>query len=211
MKQQTERKRQSRRNAVAGVVLLGAAFAMLGAAYAAVPLYRIFCQVTGYGGTTQRAEVNSNKVLKRTITVRFDANVSRDMPWTFRPVVRKMVVHIGENKLAFFRATNNSDEVVTGSAAYNIAPDSAGAFFDKIQCFCFTEQTLQPHQTVDMPVTFFVDPDIVKDPDAGVLSEITLSYKFYPSKKQPPHAAAKKTQVGAVKKPATVVAPGSKG
>jgi cytochrome c oxidase assembly protein subunit 11 len=143
-------------------------------------LYTMFCQVTGYGGTTQRTEENAGKVLDRTITVRFDGNVASHLPWTFEPDVTTMNVKIGETNLAFFRATNNSDKAVTGQAAFNVAPQTMGLYFKKIECFCFTEQTLQPHQTVEMPVSFFVDPKMVEDRDTERLSTVTLSYVFFP-------------------------------
>ncbi len=174
------------------VILGGLAVSMLGAAYAAVPLYKIFCQVTGYGGTTKRAEAAPGKVLDRTIIVRFDANTRRELHWKFEPVERTKTVRIGEQTLAFYRAINLSDKVVTGMASFNVTPEIAGSYFSKIECFCFTEQTLQPGQIVDMPVSFFVDPDIVNDPDAKILSEITLSYTFYLKDKQDKKAAAVK-------------------
>lgn len=165
-----------------GLICLAVAVGMLGMAYAAVPLYRMFCQVTGFAGTTQVASAPSEKVLARTITMRFDANVSRDLPWSFQPVEHTMDVRLGETKLASYRATNTSDRAVTGTAVFNVTPESAGRFFNKLECFCFTEQKLEPGQSVDMPVSFFVDPEIINDPDAGRLSEITLSYTFYPVK-----------------------------
>lgn len=152
---------------------------MVALSFAAVPLYRLYCQVTGYGGTTQVAIKPSDVVLDRTITIRFDANVDRDMPWKFEPVVKTMDVKVGENALAFYRATNLSDKPVKGTAGFNVTPDTAGLHFQKIECFCFQEQELAPGESVDMPVTFFVDPSLVKDPDAAHLSMITLSYKFY--------------------------------
>jgi cytochrome c oxidase assembly protein subunit 11 len=152
---------------------------MVGLSFAAVPLYRIYCQVTGYAGTTQRAEKASDTVLDRTLTVHFDANVASDLPWSFEPEQRKLVVKVGENTLAFYKATNNSDHAITGTAVFNVAPESVGAYFNKIQCFCFTEQRLEPGQTVDMAVSFYVDPAFVDDEDTNVLSELTLSYTFY--------------------------------
>lgn len=156
---------------------------MVGLSYAAVPLYQIFCRTTGFGGTTQVAIAPSDKVLDRTIMMRFDANISKDLKWKFEPVQNKFEMRIGENRIAKFRATNISDKTTTGTASFNVSPEAAGAFFNKIQCFCFTEQTLKPGETVEMPVTFYVDPDIVNDPDAGHLTELTLSYTFYPVKK----------------------------
>jgi len=161
--------------ACASVVL-----AMVGAAYAAVPLYKLFCQVTGYGGTTQRAAAPSAPPLEKKITVRFDANTSR-LPWSFAPVERTMDVRIGETSLAFYRAENTSDKPVTGMATFNVTPEIAGSYFYKIECFCFREQTLEPGQSVEMPVSFYVDAGILDDPDARRLTQITLSYTFYPS------------------------------
>jgi cytochrome c oxidase assembly protein subunit 11 len=152
---------------------------MVGLSFAAVPLYRIYCQVTGYAGTTQRAEKASEKMLDRTLTVHFDANVASDLPWSFEPEQRKLEVRIGENTLAFYKATNNSDHAITGTAVFNVAPESVGVYFNKVQCFCFTEQRLEPGQTVDMAVSFYIDPAFVDDEDTSVLSELTLSYTFY--------------------------------
>ena len=159
-----------------GVLVIG----MVGMAYAAVPLYEIFCQVTGFGGTTQVADASTERpILDRTIRVRFDANTGRDMPWEFRPVQRVQTLRIGEQGLAFYEALNLSDQIVTGTATFNVTPLKAGLYFSKIQCFCFTEQTLGPHQRVDMPVTFFVDPAIADDPNLDDVTEITLSYTFF--------------------------------
>ena len=157
---------------------------MLGMAFAAVPLYQIFCQVTGFAGTTQRATSAPDRILDRSITVRFDSNVAGGLGWSFEPVVRTMQVRIGENELAFYRATNPSDEPVTGTASFNVAPESAGSYFSKIECFCFTEQTLKPGETVDMPVSFFVDPEIMQDDDTRHITQITLSYTFYPTREK---------------------------
>ena len=155
-------------------------FGMLGAAYAAVPLYRLFCQLTGYDGTTMRAARPSNVVLDRTITVRFDANVGPHMPWRFEPVQRSLKVRLGENALAVYRATNPTDRPVTGTATFNVTPELAGAYFNKIECFCFQEQRLEPGESVEMPVSFFVDPAFVDDKNTAHLTQITLSYTFYP-------------------------------
>lgn len=159
------------------------ALTIMGSVTAASPtLYRLFCQVTGYGGTTQRAIAPSDHIVDRVITVRFDANVSPQLPWKFEPVQPTMDVKLGENALAFYRATNLSDKPVKGTAAFNVSPDTMGLFFSKIECFCFTEQTLQPGQSVEMPVTFFVDPKMLDDRDTRHLANITLSYVFYPVK-----------------------------
>ena len=159
--------------------LLGFAAFMVGMSYAAVPLYRIFCQVTGYAGTTQRAEAPSPTVVNRTVTVRFDANISSDLDWSFRPVQRQVQLKLGENRLAFYKAANRTDKPLTGSATFNVTPEIAGSYFNKIDCFCFVEQTLAAGQEVDMPVSFFIDPAILDDPDANRLDEITLSYTFF--------------------------------
>ena len=167
------------RKGLVALSLAGVVAGMVGLSFAAVPLYRIFCQTTGYGGVPQQAEAAPGTVLDRTITVRFDANVDRKLPWTFEPVQRVMDVKIGESNLAFFRATNNTDEPVTGSAGFNVAPGIAGRYFTKIECFCFTKQRLAAGESIEMPVTFFVDPKIVDDESAKNISEITLSYTFY--------------------------------
>jgi cytochrome c oxidase assembly protein subunit 11 len=167
-------------------VVLGCltALAVMGSVTAASPtLYKIFCQVTGYGGTTQRATAPSHQVLDKVVTVRFDANVSPNLPWKFEPVQPTMDLKIGENGLAFFRATNLSDKPLKGTAAFNVSPDVVGSYFNKIECFCFKEQTLQPGQSVEMPVTFFLDPKMVEDRDTAQLSNVTLSYVFYPSER----------------------------
>ena len=170
----------NRDNSVAAVCV-ALVLAMGAMAYAAVPLYKLFCQATGQGGTPRKADQASTSVLDRMITVRFDANVTPGMPWTFEPVQRQVELKIGENVLAFFKATNTSDRAIKGTAAFNVSPDAAGAFFNKIECFCFKEQTLQPGETVEMPVSFFVDPALATDRDANWIQEITLSYTFYPS------------------------------
>ena len=157
-----------------GVVVL-----MASLAWAAVPLYDWFCRVTGYGGATGVASAGSDEVLDQTITVRFDASLARDMPWRFKPMQREMEIRIGETGLAFYEASNPTDRPVAGQASYNVAPFDAGGFFTKIDCFCFTEQVLQPGETVQMPVTFYVDPAIVADRDAKHVDRITLSYTFY--------------------------------
>lgn len=151
---------------------------MIGLAYASVPLYRIFCQVTGFGGTPQTAEV-SNAVTDVPIKVRFDANVDKKLPWQFEPVQREVTVNIGEESLVFYRAKNVGDKPVTGTATFNVTPLKAGEYFVKIDCFCFEEQILQPGEEVDMPVTFFVDPSILDDKNVQDVKTITLSYSFF--------------------------------
>jgi cytochrome c oxidase assembly protein subunit 11 len=181
--------------AVCSLIAVG----MVGLSFAAVPLYRLYCQATGYAGTTQRVEKASGTVLDRTLTVRFDSNVAADLPWTFEPEQRKLEVKIGEMTLAFYKATNNSDHAITGTAVFNVTPEAVGLHFNKVQCFCFTEQRLEPGQTVDMAVSFFVDPEFVKDEDTKDLSELTLSYTFYPAdrpKKAQGQAAVSSTDRG---------------
>ena len=167
------------RNARVVLMTTATVVAMVGLTYASVPLYRMFCQVTGFGGTTQRAETAPAQVLDKTISVRFDGNTSGKLAWAFHPVQPAVKVKFGEQTMAYYEAVNHSDKTVTGSAVFNVTPPQAGAFFNKIQCFCFTEQTLKPGEKIEMPVTFFVDPDMLNDPDAAGVDEITLSYTFY--------------------------------
>jgi cytochrome c oxidase assembly protein subunit 11 len=164
----------------AGVVLC-----MVGAAFAAVPLYKRFCQVTGYDGTVRQASAAPTQVLDRTISVRFDTNV-RGLPWDFTADQGAQTVRIGKTGLAFFHVTNHGKTAITGHAAYNVAPEAAGRYFQKLECFCFTDQTLQPGQSMDFPVVYFVDPKYVEDPDAKDGQEITLSYTFFPTGGAPP-------------------------
>jgi cytochrome c oxidase assembly protein subunit 11 len=173
---------QTKRNKRVGVACFSAAVAMVGLAYASVPLYDLFCKVTGYGGTTQIAESAPEEILERTMKIRFDANVNNKLPWVFKPVQNVMEVHVGENKLAFYEATNTSDRTITGTATFNVSPLKVGAYFTKIDCFCFTEQVLEPGQTVDMPVSFYVDPEIQYEANLDDVTEITLSYTFFEKK-----------------------------
>lgn len=152
---------------------------MIGMSYAAVPLYQIFCQVTGYGGTTQRVEQASDRVLDRTITVRFDANTAGGLPWEFAPKQREITMKIGETVQISYEAKNLFAEVAGGRATFNVTPQFAGAYFNKMECFCFTDTQLAPGETMDMPVVFFVDPDIVDAPEMKSLTAITLSYTFF--------------------------------
>ncbi|MEO0823673.1 MAG: cytochrome c oxidase assembly protein [Pseudomonadota bacterium] len=161
------------------VPLVGVALGMLGMAYAAVPLYDWFCRVTGFGGTTQVAAGERVEPIDRTISVRFDASRARGMPWEFRPVTKEVTIRIGETGLAFYEASNPTDRPVMGQASYNVAPFSMGAYFVKIDCFCFQEQMLQPGESVTMPVTFYVDPEMVEDPETEKVHTVTLSYTFY--------------------------------
>jgi cytochrome c oxidase assembly protein subunit 11 len=163
---------------------------MGGLAFAAAPLYSLFCAATGYGGATKRAAEQSHVTVDRPITVRFDANTSSALKWDFRPEQREVTLKIGENGLAFYRATNTSDAPLTGSATFNVTPEIAGSYFNKVQCFCFTEQTLAPGQTADFPVSFFVDPAILNDADAKNIQEITLSYTFFRVNKNGESAAS---------------------
>ena len=165
------------------VVVMGAL------AWASVPFYDWFCRVTGFGGATGVSEVASEDVLEQTVKVRFDASKERDMPWEFKPVERQMEIRIGETGLAFYEAYNPTDRVVAGSASYNVTPYEAGGFFTKIDCFCFEQQVLQPGERVQMPVTFYVDPEIVTDRDAKYVHTITLSYTFHEIDLPEEHAA----------------------
>ncbi len=177
-----------------------AVVAFMGAmGFAAVPLYDLFCRVTGYGGTTARASAAPGQVLDRTVTVRFDASLAAGMPWQFRPVRREMELRIGEVGLAFYEATNPTAVPVAGTASFNVTPFAAGGFFTKIDCFCFTEQVLAPGETVMMPVTFYIDPAIVRDPDGRFVNHITLSYTFHRTDLPETAAlAAAGTEAGAV-------------
>lgn len=153
---------------------------MTGLGFASVPLYRVFCQVTGLNGTTQVAAAAPGSVKGKIVTVAFDSNLGNHMPWTFAPEQRSDRAALGARKMAFFTAKNLSDQDVTGTATFNVTPAQAGKYFSKIQCFCFTEQTLKPGEEVRMPVVYFVDPALATDPDTSSVQEITLSYTFYP-------------------------------
>lgn len=177
-----------------GLVLFGLAGGMVGLSFAAVPFYRWFCQVTGYGGTPRTdARAAPSTIEDRVVTVYFDANVNSKLPWRFRPERREIQARLGETVLAFYTARNDSAAPVTGTATFNVTPHSVGRYFDKIDCFCFTEQTLAPGQETRMPVTFFVDPGIAKDPVTRNVGAITLSYTFYPAR---PGAAVAETGGG---------------
>lgn len=162
--------------------LLGFTGFMIGAAFASVPLYDLFCKVTGFGGTTQVAEAATKPVGERTMTVRFNADISGDMPWAFEPLQREVQVKVGEEKLVFYRATNRSAQAIVGTSTFNVTPDIAGIYFNKTQCFCFTEQLLKPGESIDMPVVFFIDPDLAKDRKLDRVATISLSYTFFISK-----------------------------
>lgn len=180
----------SQKNARVGLIALLGALAMLGMGYAAVPLYQLFCQVTGFGGTTQRASVQEAGLAERMaasagakeISIRFDGNTAMDVPWTFYPELATDTVQIGVRDMAFFVAKNNSNVPITGTATFNVEPEQTGKYFNKIQCFCFTEQTLQPGEQVRMPVLYYVDPAILQDENAKDVEQITLSYTFHKAK-----------------------------
>ena len=162
---------------ILGVVVCG----MVGLAFAAVPLYRLFCQVTGFGGTTQVADAAPlpAEIGERVVTVRFNADIARDLPWHFKPEQREIAVRVGEMAMAVYTAENRSDRALVGSSTFNVTPVKAGAYFNKIECFCFEEQTLAPGERADFPVSFFVDPEIVADRRLDDVTTITLSYTFF--------------------------------
>lgn len=166
-------------NARVATICASIIVSMVGMAYAAVPLYDLFCRVTGYGGTTQIAQYDAGQILDREITVRFDASRAHDMPWEFEALQTSMKVRVGETALAFYRATNTSDVPVTGMANYNVTPFKMGPYFSKLECFCFFEQTLQPGESMDMPVIFFVDPEMAEQNNLDDVTTMTLSYTFW--------------------------------
>lgn len=172
---------------LAKLVLVAAAMASL--SFAAVPFYDWFCRMTGFGGTTLVADSGSDLILDRTVKVRFDASLEQGMPWTFKPAVPSVELRIGETALAFYEAHNPTDRPVAGTASYNVFPYAAGGYFIKIACFCFEQQVLQPGETVLMPVSFYVDPEIVTDPEGQFVQEITLSYTFHETALPEPQAA----------------------
>ena len=175
--------RAARRNLRIALLCAGLFATMVGAAYASVPLYKAFCQLTGFDGTVRKADKAPGEVLDRKLTIRFDANV-RDLPWDFSPDQVSQEVRIGETGLAFFRVTNRGARPLTGRASYNVLPESAGAYFQKLECFCFNDQTIQPGQTMEFPVVYFVDPGFVRDNETRGGQEVTLSYTFFPSTPQ---------------------------
>lgn len=177
----------------------GGALAMLGLGFASVPLYRIFCQVTGFGGTTMKiteAQAATIQATDRIMTIRFDANVERGMPWRFRPLQNTDTVSIGARDMAIYTAKNLSDKATTGTATFNVEPELAGKYFSKVQCFCFTEQTLRPGQEMRMPVIYYVDPKILQDPEMTDVDAITLSYTFHPTPDPQAEADAGKAGAG---------------
>ncbi len=175
----------SNRRLAAG--LAGVAVAMVGVAYAAVPLYSLFCQVTGFGGTPGIADAARGRpaAIDRTVTIRFNADVAGALPWRFKPVQSAMTLHLGESALAYYRATNSSLVPVTGTATFNVTPAKAAPYFTKVECFCFTEQTLRPGEVAEMPVSFYVDPAMVEDPDTRDVRTLTLSYTFFRATEEP--------------------------
>lgn len=180
-----------RRSNLVVAAACGAFFAsMIGVAYAAVPLYQLFCQVTGYGGTTKRVEQYSDRVLDREITVRFDANVSSALPWEFQPKQRSVTMKIGETTQIAYVAKNVFNRPTSGRATFNVSPHLAGSYFNKVECFCFTDTELKPGETLDMPVVFYIDPAIADVPELKDLHTITLSYTFFPLNEDKPVAGA---------------------
>lgn len=170
----------SRRNRVIGIVCAAVFFGMVGAAYAAVPFYKAFCQLTGFNGATRRALAAPTEVVDKKLLVRFDTNI-RDLPWTFTAEQTSQTVKIGQTGLAYFKVTNNGKTALTGHAVYNVTPDQAGAYFQKLECFCFTDQTIPAGKTIEFPVVYFVDPKYATDLETQNKSEVTLSYTFYPA------------------------------
>lgn len=171
---------QAKRNAKVGMICAIGFVAMIGAAYASVPLYKAFCQITGFDGTVRKAEIAPDKVLDRKLTIRFDANV-RELPWKFTAEQTSQDIRIGETGLAFFKVTNNGDRPITGRAIYNVVPEAAGAYFQKLECFCFSDQTIAAGETIEFPVVYFVDPKFAEDFETKGKGEVTLSYTFFPS------------------------------
>jgi cytochrome c oxidase assembly protein subunit 11 len=180
---------------IAGSVVIG----MVGVSFAAVPLYDLFCRVTGYGGTTQRADTGADRVLDRWITIRFDANVARDLGWRFAPEQRSVRIRVGETSEVAYRAVNLNAGRSTGTATFNVTPEQAGGYFNKVACFCFTEQTLKPGEAVDMPVVFFVDPAIAENENLDFIDTITLSYTFYRAETQEEPVAAASAEAAPAK------------
>ena len=191
---------KSRRNGTTVVLLVSVVAGMVGLSFASVPLYRLFCATTGFGGTTQRAEAAPTRIAAGLITVRFDAQVAPGLNWDFRPLKKAIAVHPGAQNQVFFRAVNRTAAPVTAQAVYNVAPTKAGIYFDKLQCFCFNSQTLAPGQSVDMGVVFFVDPDIWSDPGTSEVRAITLSYTMFraPEAASPTASSASRSQPASI-------------
>ncbi len=171
---------QVRRNRKVALICAGFFFGMIGMAYASVPLYRAFCQLTGFDGTVRKADAAPDTILDKTLTIRFDANV-RNLPWTFKAEQNAQTIKIGQTGLAYFKVTNNGDKDITGRAVYSVVPEAAGAYFQKIECFCFSDQTIKAGQTVEFPVVYFVDPEYATDFETKGAGEVTLSYTYFPS------------------------------
>jgi cytochrome c oxidase assembly protein subunit 11 len=186
------------KNARLAWTLAAAVGGMLALAYAASPLYDMFCRATGFGGTPQVAQEGERPILSRTVNVRFDSNVDANLPWRFTPLEREVKVKLGEERLVYYRVTNVSQRPIVGTSTYNVTPEHAGAWFNKLQCFCFTEQLLLPGQSMDMPVVFFVDPEMDKDRRYDNVRTITLSYTFFEAKTE-----RAKTLLGSVPADAT--------
>jgi cytochrome c oxidase assembly protein subunit 11 len=182
---------RTRRNGTTVVLLAAVVCGMVGLSFASVPLYRLFCQATGFGGTTQRAAVAPEQAAGALVTVRFDAQTAPDLGWEFRPLESAVRLHPGEQREVLFRATNHTAETVTGTATFNVTPTKTGIYFDKLQCFCFNEQQLQPGESRDMGVVFFVDPDLLTDPNTSDVRTVTLSYTMFRAHRaERPNAAA---------------------
>jgi cytochrome c oxidase assembly protein subunit 11 len=179
-----------RRNKFVAFAAVGIVAGMVGMSYAAVPLYKLFCAVTGFGGTTQRADVAPGLILDRDVTVRFNADIGQGLGWKFQPLQRDITLKVGEEAVVYYRATNVSDKPLVGMATFNVTPDKTGQYFNKIACFCFTEQRLEPGQSIDMPVSFFVDPRIAEDRNLDDVANIALSYTFFPADKPAPRTTA---------------------
>jgi len=186
-----DRQSLSNSNRKVAIVCATVFVAMIGAAYAAVPLYNLFCSVTGFGGTTQVADSESDLIIDRKITIRFDGNVNHDLPWKFKPKQRSVTVKMGETAQLVYLATNTGSKTTVGTSTFNVSPPTAGVYFNKLQCFCFTEQELKAGETAEMPVVFFVDPEMDKDPELDHVKEITLSYTFFPVEEPERPVAAK--------------------
>jgi cytochrome c oxidase assembly protein subunit 11 len=182
--------RASRRDLVVAFACGGVVATMVGASFAAVPFYNWFCRTTGYGGTTQRAKAAPKQIGERTITVYFDSNVAPGLPWDFQPERRTIDVKLGEVVTVYYQVTNQAARITTGQAAYNVNPPTTGIYFEKINCFCFTQQTLKPGEKRDMAVVFYVDPKLAKDSEQDGTTMITLSYTFYPSREPEQPVAA---------------------
>jgi cytochrome c oxidase assembly protein subunit 11 len=189
-----EEKAYRRRHRRVALIFSGVVACMVGLSFAAVPLYRLFCAATGYGGTTQVAHVAPTELGKRVLTVRFDANVAPGLPWDFAPETPSVSLRTGETKTVFYKLTNTADHPVSATAAYNVSPDQAGSYFDKLACFCFSEQTLTAHETAEWPVVFFLDPALEEDETMKHVGSVTLSYTFFASKNAPAKAADKSAE-----------------